>query len=198
MAELTLAMQTALAAPVVRIFGAVEINLPGYDLRLIDGPAAFKAAPWNAFRGRDPVYGTLTAIDSLTDGIGDEAPKVSITLTPASGVAAGQLSAASLQGSPTRMWLGVVDVATGMVVPDPYLLFDGVLDVPTLNWGRTRTVDYEIASVFERFFDLEEGIRLSDSWHQSVWPGELGLAFVTGVAETVPWGTDNLGSVVKK
>ena len=34
----------------------------------------------------------------------------------------------------------------------------------------------------------EEGRRLSDAFHQLVWPGEMGLAFVTDVETTVPWG----------
>ncbi|KQM73439.1 hypothetical protein [Sphingomonas sp. Leaf20] len=199
MAELSPAMQVALASTVVRLFGAVQIDFPEYSLKLIDAPAAFKSAPWDGFLARDPVFGVLGGVDSISDGSGDEAPGISLTLLPSSATAAGNLVAANMQGSRTRCWLGVVDAATGIVVPDPMLVFDGVLDVATLNWGnKKRTVDYDIVSVFERFFDLEEGIRLSDSWLQSVWPGALGLSFVTGVTQTVPWGTNNLGSVVTK
>jgi len=199
MAELSPAMQAALRSPFVRLFGALEIVFPTYTLRLIDGPVAFKTEPWSEFVARDPVFGVLGGVDSITDGTGDEAPALSLTLLPASDTAAGKLVGAAMQGSRTRCWLGVVEQATGVVVPDPMLVFDGKLDVATLSWGeKKRTVDYDIVSVFERFFDLEEGIRLSDSWHQSVWPGEFGCAFITGVAETVPWGTNNLGSVVVK
>lgn len=192
-------MQTAMNSPVVRLFGAVQIDFPNYGLKLIDGAIAFAGAPWNSFVARDPVFGVLGGVDSITDGGGDEAPGISLTLLPASDTAAGDLVAASMQGSRVRCWLGVVDAATGIVVPDPMLVFDGVLDVATLNWGsRKRSVDYDVVSVFERFFDLEEGIRLSDAWLQSVWPGDLGLSFVTGVTQTVPWGTNNLGSVAIK
>ncbi len=40
----------------------------------------------------------------------------------------------------------------------------------------------------ERLFQIEEGRRLSDAFHQKVWPGELGLGFVTDVETWVPWG----------
>ena len=199
MGEFTSAMQTAMAARVVRIFGAVQIEFPSYSLRLIDGPGAFAAAPWSTFVGRDPLFGTIESIDSISDGTGDEAPQISLTLNPSRDAAVAQLAASAMQGSRVRCWLGVVSAATGIVVPDPLLLFDGKLDVATINWGsRKRTVDYDIVSEFDRFFDLEEGIRLSDSHHQDIWPGELGLAFVTGVSETIPWGTNNLGSVSLK
>ncbi|KQN33622.1 hypothetical protein [Sphingomonas sp. Leaf38] len=199
MGEFTSAMQAAMAARVVRIFGAVQIDFPGYSLRLIDGPGAFATAPWNLFVGRDPQFGTIESIDSISDGTGDEAPQISLTLNPSRDAAVAQLAASAMQGSRVRCWLGVVSAGTGIVVPDPLLLFDGKLDVATINWGsRKRTVDYDIVSEFDRFFDLEEGIRLSDSHHQDIWPGEQGLAFVTGVAETIPWGTNNLGSVALK
>ncbi|KQM65784.1 hypothetical protein ASE75_06015 [Sphingomonas sp. Leaf17] len=199
MAEASPAMQAAMAARTVRMFGAVEILFPGYALRLIDGPGAFAAAPWNAFTGRDPRFGTIASIDTISDGTGDDAPAISLTLNPANDIAVASLAASAMQGSRVRCWLGVVQATTGIVVPDPILLFDGKLDVATIKWGsRSRSVDYDIVSDFERFFDLEEAIRLSDSHHQDVWPGEQGLAFVTGVTATVPWGTNNLGSVVTK
>ena len=48
----------------------------------------------------------------------------------------------------------------------------------------------------ERFFDDDEGARLADGFHRSVWPGEEGLAFVTGVEKTVYWGMDAPPSAV--
>lgn len=198
MGEMTPALAAAIAADRALLFGAIEINFPGYDLRLVDGSAELMMGG-EKFVGRDPTFGTISSIDSLTDGAGDQAPRVSLSLLPPSDTAAASLASAPMQRSRVRFWLGVLDMPTGIVVPDPLLLFDGELDVATMKWGmRTREVEYRIVSVFERFFDLEEGIRLSDSWHQSVWPGELGLSFVTGVTENVPWGTDNLGAIVKK
>jgi hypothetical protein len=190
MSALAPALAAALAAPSPTVFGAVEIALPGYDLRLLDG-AGTVSFGGRTFVGRDPVYGTLAAIEDIGDGLADEAPAVGITLLPASDAAAASLAAPTMQGSPVAIWIGAIDRATGAVIPDPYPLFLGELDVPTLRSGaNSRSLDYEVVSVAERFFDDDEGARLADGFHRSVWPGEAGFAFVTGVAETVYWGMD--------
>ena len=194
MSELSAEMDVAIAADRALVFGAIEINFPGYDLRLLDGAGEVPLFS-SVFVGRDATYGTIGSIEPLKDGVGDQAPVVKLTLLPPSDTATATLAAATMQGSRVRMWVGVLNPATGLPVPDPYLVFDGEIDVPTLKWSQGgREIEYRIVSVFERFFELEEGIRLSDSWQQDHWPGELGLAFVTGVAEQVPWGTEIAGA----
>lgn len=196
MSEMTTGLETALQGARPTVFGAIEINFPGADLRLLDGSAQIVIAG-NTFSGRDATYGTIASCKAVTDGGGDQAPTLTIGLLPPSATARTALASASMQGARVRLWMGVVDPVTGLVVPDPLVLFDGEIDVPTMKWGqRTREVEYRVVSVFERFFDLEEGIRLSDSHHQALWPGELGLAYVTGVTENVYWGADAPRSAV--
>ena len=195
MSDLTPAMDVAIGADRALLFVAVEINLPGYDLRLLDGAGEVPLFG-HVFRGRDPLYGTLASGESIRDGLGDQAPAVKLTLLPPTSTAAATLASAAMQGSRVRIWLGVLNALTGLPVPDPTVLFDGEIDVPTMKWSmRGREVEYRVASVFERFFELEEGIRLSDSHHQAIWPGELGLGFVTGVADQVFWGMERPTSV---
>ena len=184
------AMDAALSGVAPTICGLLEINLPGYDLRLTDGAGVIK---WGAktFLGKDTTYGTIAAVDDLTDGAGDEAPALSISLHPASNAAAASLASPTMQGSQVSLWLAAVNRASGQVVPDPELVFIGELDVPTLRSGAgTRTLEYECVSAFERFFANDEGARLSPGFHKWVWPGELGFDFVTGVEETVYWGVE--------
>lgn len=190
MTQMTPQLDAALAGFAPTIFGAVEILLPGYALRLIDG-AGQVSFGGNTFLGRDTTFGVIDSVDVIADGTGDEAPQVTLTLLPASDAAAASLAAASMQGSEVQIFLGALDPATGLVIPDPMLVFLGILDVPTLKASASsRTLEYTIASVFENFFSDDEGARLSDTFHQSVWPGELGLSYVTGVDETVVWGAD--------
>lgn len=198
MSALTPQMDIALAADRPMIFGAMEINLPGgVNLRLIDGGGE---VPWggNTFLGRDPVFGVLAAIDQPEDGVGDQAPSMNITLHPPATSAAATLSHPTMQGSRVRLWLGAIDRAAGGVVPDPYLVFDGELDQPILSVGLgTRVLEYECVSGFERLFQVDEGMRLSDSFHQSVWPGETGLDGITGIIKTIIWGPgDRPGAIV--
>jgi hypothetical protein len=161
--SLTTALDTALSADRVPIFGAVSIALPGYTLRLLDGSGAITFAG-GTFVGDDPTYGVLAAVSEITDGASDEAPAVSITILPPND--------------------------TGAVVADPVLLFIGEVDVPTLSSGADgRTLEYEVTSISERLFAGDEGLRLSDGFHRSVWSGEVGLANVSGVEQTIYWGT---------
>lgn len=185
---LTPQMEAALRALDPIIVGLLEVNLPDYDLRLIDGASKL---PWGdkMFLGSDPIYGKWLASDAFGDGIGDEVPALTVTLAPKAAATAGDLTAARVQGSPVRVWLAALDKATGGVVPDPILLFDGELDQPIIEGGlRTLSLDYDCVSAFERLFVDNEGIRLSDAHHQDVWPGETGLANVTGLVKTVIWG----------
>lgn len=190
MSSLSPQLDAALSAASPLWFGAVRIDLPGTILRLLDG-AGFATFDGGTYLGRDPVYGVLAAIDEISDGIGDEAPAIGLTLHPASDAAAADLASPAMQGSPVSIFVGAIDRATGLVVPDPELLFVGILDVPTLRSGRhRRSLEIEVVSTFERFFADDEGARLADGFHQSLWPGEQGLGFVTGVEKTVYWGMD--------
>lgn len=189
MSAFTPQMETALAADTPLIFGAIKIELPSHTIRLLDG-AGVVAFNSETFTGRDDVFGTLEAIDVLSDGVGDEAPALRITLSPSNDAAAATLADPTMQGSAVSLWLGAVDRSTGAVIPDPLLLFFGEVDQPTLTVGKSvRTIEYECVSSFERLFDVDEGMRLADSFHKMVWPGETGLAHVTGITKKIYWGS---------
>lgn len=188
MSALTAGMQTAVSQPKVVLFGAIQIDFPSYTLRLING-ASTVTFNGGDFKGRDPTYGVLAAIGDLDDGGDDNAPALSVTLNPANAAAAADLSSANMQGARVRAWFGVVVRATGAVVADPYQLFEGEIDQPTLGGNRTsRTVEYDCVSAMERMFENDEGFRLSDANHQRVWPGEEGLEHMTGLAKQIFWG----------
>lgn len=187
---LSTAMDTALAGDRVLLFGSVQINLPGYTLRLLDG-SGFATFDGGTFVGQDPTFGVLAAISELSDGAGDEAPAIGITILPPNDTAAATLAAAAMQGSVVTVKVGAMDMATGAVIGDPYLLFIGEVDVPELASGPDgRTLEYEVVSVLERLFDDDEGARLVDGFHQSIWPGETGFFDVTGIEATIYWGQE--------
>lgn len=188
MSALTGQMDAALAADSAVVTLLVETTLPDHDLRLLFGSGA---VPWGpkTFAGIDSQFGVLAAVEAIEDGTGDEAPGFSFTMHPPSNASAAELASADYQGSPVAVWLAAINPSTGQLVPDPYLLFTGQLDQPRLTIGRgSRAVDFDCVSDFERLLEADEGARLSDAFHQSVWPGELGFANVTGVEQTVYWG----------
>lgn len=184
-------LDAALAAPVVTVFGAVEIALrSGYTIRLLNS-GGFVTFDGNRFEGGDAIFGSIAKADTMTDGIGDEAPALKITFNPANDAAAATLSAASNQESPVRLWVGAIDPQTGLGIGEPLLVFSGMLDTTTLKAGqKSRTLEMVISSIFEDFFYNDDGARLSDAFHKACYPGERGFAFVTYIVHQVYWGTD--------
>src|SRR3546814_7467922 len=74
-------LQAAFDAPAPWIFGAVEIVLPVYNLRLLDG-ASELPINGNLYKGEDATFGRLDAISTLSDKNGKEAPAIHIALYP--------------------------------------------------------------------------------------------------------------------
>jgi hypothetical protein len=197
MTAMSPAMDTALAGVTATVFGAVEIVLPDATIRLLTG-AGVIAFDGKTFTGSDPTYGVIMAVDNLTDGVGDEAPSILLTLAPASDAAAADLASAAMQGSQVTIWLGVVDPSNGLVIGEPLMIFLGMLDVATLKGGaNTRTLDLEITSALDFFFFNDDGCRLSDTFHQYLWPGETGLASVTGILHQIYWGSAPTSGVTR-
>jgi len=191
------ALANALAETNPTIFGAIEIVLPAHTLRLLTGSGVV-SFDGKTFTGQDATFGVLDSIGNLTDGTGDEAPALQITLAPASDAAAADLSSASMQGAQVSIWLGAVDPSTGLVIGEPLLIFLGQLDTATLKVSaNSRLLDLEITSAFEWFFFNDDGARLSDSFHKWLWPGETGLSQVTGVQHQIYWGTSPASGVTR-
>lgn len=182
-------LKAALSQPSVLLFGAIKISFPDYTLRLLDGAGQLVIAG-ETYVGQDPVFGTISSISQLDEEIGDSAPEVEIALFPPDVSAAAALSHPDMQGSIVNLMVGAADPVTGAVIGSPESLFLGEIDVPTIetDGNGQRTVSYTVVSVFERLFEVEEGQRASNGWHQSIWPGELGLEHMTGTDVNLYWG----------
>lgn len=195
MSQLSPALDNALAGQNPTTFGAAEIVLPTHTIRILDGSGVITFDS-KTFTGSDPTYGSLDSVSEFTDGTGDEAPAITLTLAPAGDAAAADLASADMQGSQVSIWLGAVDPTTGLVIGEPYLVFLGVLDTATLKAGaNSRLLDLEITSAFEWFFFNDDGVRLSDTFHRYLWPNEDGLSQVTGVAHQIYWGVSPASGV---
>ncbi|MBB4154182.1 hypothetical protein GGQ80_002092 [Sphingomonas jinjuensis] len=188
--RLTPAMSAALRQGLSPIAPLVEVELPGYTVRHLVGSGEI-AWGEKVFVGLDQRFGALVAAGNLQDGVADEAPEWLLTFAPPSDVTAATLASSTAQGGRVSGWLAVVDRATGQLLPEPLQVFAGELDYARLRVGAgSRVIEWRCVSALEVFHDQEIGARLSDSWHQMVWPGETGLANMSGIEKTSYWGVE--------
>lgn len=188
MTTLSPALDTALAGDRVIIFGALTLTVGGDTVRLLDGSDEIEIAG-NVYSGEDATYGTWAALDKFTDGTGDSAPSIVVSITPRDNDAIETLTGPDMQGQTVRVTVGAVSETTGQLIGDPYTLFDGEVDIARYIFGRkTSEVEYECVGGMDRMFFDDEGIRLVPSFHVTVWPGEQGLNHVTGIRDTIYWG----------
>lgn len=193
------ALKSALARPAVLLFGALKIELPGYTIRLLDGSGSLVIGG-ETYVGLDQTFGTLADISELDEEIGDSAPEVTITLYPPDLSATAALAHPGMQGSRATIMVGAADPVAGLAIGTPEVLFLGEIDVPAVNIDQSgaRTVDFTIVSIFERLFEVDEGQRATDGWHQSICPGELGLEFMTGTDVNLYWGAKPPQGIIAK
>lgn len=182
------ALDAALANDVVTIFGALSITVGADTVRLLDGSSEIMING-NLHSGEDVNYGTWAALDKFTDGTGDNAPGIVVTMLPADEDAVQLLSGPDMQGEHVKVYVGAVNTETGLTIGDPYLLFDGEVDITRYIFGtRVSEIEFECVGGMERMFFNDEGLRAVPAFHAQVWPGETGLNHVTGITDTIYWG----------
>lgn len=170
----------------------VRFQLPGEALCLTDGGfVIFDAGEGEGpetYLGRHPVYGVMSKVSSAKDGADSGTPRVSVDILPASDIAAAALGAPNVQGGRFQWWEGVIDPVSGFLIGAPELKFVGEIDKPRLSvdeesWSLT----LECGAEAERQLEANADWRLNNSFHQLIWPGELGLSFVDGVTRKLTW-----------
>ena len=183
-------LSAALQADAPYLFGAIKIEFPGHTLRLLDGSGELTMPNGEKYTGEDATLGTLVSIDAIAETMDSEAPEVRATLSPAGAVATASLTASTVQGMPVTIMLGAFNPDGNIVIGTPEVVFYGEVDVPQIELREgAREIGYSIVSVFERLFELREGERAADGFHQSIWRGELGLEYVTGTVKNLYWGS---------
>ncbi|QDK32668.1 hypothetical protein [Sphingomonas sp. IC081] len=188
------ALLAGLSAPSLRTFQAVKIDLQstGTSIHLLDASATISFSidgVLATFSGRDPVFGTLGGIDTISEQIASEAPSVSVSILPISANSIGEISAPENQGSPVRIWFGLIDDLTGAVIGDPELLWSGRLDTVVTNiQSNAQSCELVTVSAYDRMFAENEGEALNSAWHQAIWPGETGFDFNVDSTVEIYWG----------
>lgn len=96
--------------------------------------------------------------------------------------------AGSKQGAPGKLWLGMLN-ASRQVIADPYLVYEGKLDIPMLDEGAE---DTEVTLTFENEFtsvNRSTDFRWESESQKIFYPTDKGFEYVTATQEwTGHWG----------
>lgn len=132
--------------------------------------------------------GSISEVRETRDGAAN-----GLTLT-LDGIASAEIAHAledDSQGQSGRVWLGLL-TAAGALDGDPYLIFDGVIDVcPSEDNGETASISVQLEK--ELVDSRPRGRRYTHEDQQVDFPGDLGFQYVAGLADKqVTWGNATL------
>jgi hypothetical protein len=185
------ALVAALQGPAPIKATLVRFDLPGGALCLTDGGFVdFDAGEGEGaelYLSRDPVYGVLGGAPTISDGADAQTTRLDIVILPASDTAAAALASPTLQGVRVQWWEGVMDDATGQLIGEPELKFDGEFDKARFSVGDSWSMTLECGTQAERQLEPNADWRLNHAFHSLIWPGEKGLIFVDGVTRKKEW-----------
>ena len=164
----------------------MQVDFPGVSARWCDG--GFFVFEGETFQSADPVWGSVIAVDAISEGLGDELPSTGFTVAPASDTPVSVLNDPAIQGSRVQIWIAEYEPQTGLITSSERF-YDGRIDRSVLEIGKgVRVVKFEIGTMIERFLLRNSGNSLSSTWHKSIWPGETGHDNATGLKTPVAWG----------
>ena len=185
-------------------FIAVRLDLPTQTLCLTSGGiVTFTCTDHDGgteektFVPFDDDYGFLSYVGEIEEGADDTTAAPDLGFEVFSEAAVATFTAAAAQGSPWTLYWGAVDPSTGDVVGAPVEWFSGRLNVGSVEFDQNRR-GLQFSNYTEEQFQLlaDGACRLSDSFHQQCWPGELGMSHVTGLTRKIWWRlTSPRGSV---
>ncbi len=181
-------------------FTAVEITLPTYSIRLLDGAGicSFVASGGpQTFKGSDPIFGTLSNTSSVSDSIASNSPRIDVYLLPPSAEAIGYLSSPQAQGSKVKVWEGVINITTGLVIGAPILLWSGRLDTPEITASQgSRLIRLDTVGALERLFVNSLTETLNSTWAKYMFgPAQTGLDGNVAAISEPPWGIEGQRSL---
>lgn len=181
----------------IGLTGLVRIELPGHTVLLCDG--GFKVFNGETYRSSDSLFGVLTSLEPMEEGVGEEVPALEVDFAPPDTAAVADLSQPGYQKAIAQFSIAEYDVETEQIIGTPQSEFLGQVDQTTLSFaGKARTLSSTVTSTAERLFERNIGNSLTPAAHKLNNPGELGHDNATGLKVTTAWGvrgpTGSVGS----
>ena len=183
--SLTAGMLQEVTAESLRPFLAVEVDFAddvttrawtGYGEIEIDG---------ETYLG----LGTFINISTIEEATENKATGMTLQLTGVPPEVVATALGEDYQGNPCRIYLGALEVDTGVVINDPYNIFTGRIDTMNLTFGGDEA--RITLSVESRLIDFERAPdrRLTPEDQKLDFPGDEGLEYVASIQEKeISWG----------
>lgn len=127
--------------------------------------------------------GLLGSVSPIEENADVRAAGVRVALSGVPGTLVSLALAEARQGKRASLWLAMLDEA-GAVLADPYLIFNGLLDVPTITEtgeGATIELSYENRLISLRTPNIR---RYTAEDQKAVYPEDAGFDFVTSLQDT--------------
>lgn len=184
----------ALGGPSVTGVLLVTLELPDHVIRWTDG--GFVVWDGDLYEEVDQTYGVLASVEDVEDGVDDSATTWSFEMVPPPAALAA-LIAPAVQGSVLTSHLGAVDRQTGLLIGEPDLIQRVELDQPNGTFmGQGDPLTWACVTEEARMLEESDEQRLTDAFHQSVWPDELGYVNVTGIKRKMYWRADDPSNAI--
>lgn len=169
----------------------VRIDLPDGAAGWTDG--GFVVFDGLTYWGDHPDYGSLDNVPTgMGSNTGGQNIRVDLTFLPKDDVALAILADPLNQGSRVRVWYGAIDRATGLLIGEPSLRFDGVLDTPQGQIGESWTFTWECGTEADLQLEPNADWRLNHALQSKIWSGDNGMLNVSNVVSatrTMEWRT---------
>jgi hypothetical protein len=167
--------------------GLLKIELASHTVLLCDGGTV--EYDGDTYAPHDTLFGGLQGMDSLTEGVADEAPAFTLTFLPDAAASAADLLDPAHQDCRLRLWLAEIDADTGLVTGTPDQFADALIDVPRLRFPADgRILEGDCVSGGQRLMNRNEANVLNGGMHKRIYSSETGMDDTTGVQQTFAWG----------
>lgn len=134
--------------------------------------------------------GDLGSIAPISDKSDLSAQRIQITISGLDPINMAELRDYMHQGTPVEIYEAQLTQDLE-VVPDPYLIFVGEVDVMGAALGETMTISAQIDNFLSFIFRGPDGHRETAADQIALFPGDLGLNYCASVITDIPWGRIN-------
>jgi hypothetical protein len=181
---LSAVMLAAIAANTIKPVLIVKIGTTGADVNLWTGVGDLTHLG-ETYGG----VGNLGGVSPVQETQNLEAVGMSFTLTGLNPALVSMILGSMRYGRPAKMWLGLIDIDTNLLVDAPMKMFVGLTDVPSMEDGpEVSTISITAEN---RLADLERprARRYTTEDQKLTDPTDLGFEYVPYLQDAVfPWG----------